>query len=379
MPQQINIGVDIRNLRVAETGTKTTLEEICRQFRHLENEYCRFYFFDTKYTVYAGTNKWKLALGHLRLQLWKQVVLPVKAWRKKCDIVFCDDYFAPYIHLGFTTVQVFHDAFFFEYPEHYNGIWLKIFKYFALPAAKRSSFIMVPTNYARQTVHKHAHIALDKLVAIYEGPKSLPAPGALVQFPSEWHKLDNCPYILHVGVLDKRKNLPRLIQAFHQLRALGYDRFKLVLAGKGSGKIHSDETELINRTIEQYQLQQHVIQTGYVPDETLAAIYAGAFMYVFPSVNEGFGIPVLEAFRFKIPVLVANNTCLPEVGGDAVLSFNPFEPSDICDKMRLLIDNEALRKELIARGEKRMGLFSWEKTAAQLMELFKKAQNREKL
>jgi glycosyltransferase involved in cell wall biosynthesis len=96
-------------------------------------------------------------------------------------------------------------------------------------------------------------------------------------------------------------------------------------------------------------------------------------MYVFPSINEGFGIPVLEAFSYGLPVAVANNTCLPEVGGNAVLQFNPFDTDDIAKKIMTLLDDAELRKDMISKGQERLKLFSWQNTAVKLIEVFKKA------
>ncbi|GAC1450840.1 MAG: hypothetical protein NVSMB7_13270 [Chitinophagaceae bacterium] len=170
MQNNMIVGVDIRDLQVAKTGQKTGLEELCKQFRLLENEQCTFIFFDTAIPVYTGKKKRRLLAEHIRYQVWKQLTLPWKAWRNRCDVVFCGDYFAPFIHLGYKTVQIFHDAFFFEYPEHYNKQWLMIFRLIAMPAARRCAFIMTTTAYAKQQIHLHTGISEHKLITISPGP-----------------------------------------------------------------------------------------------------------------------------------------------------------------------------------------------------------------
>lgn len=313
-------------------------------------------------------------------------MLPYKAWRKRCDIVYCNDYFAPYFHWGFTTVQVFHDAFFYEYPQYCNPIWLQLFKNIAVPAARKSAFIITPTEYAKQRVHHFTRIPLERIISIHQGPKTIGSPrttltdsGLENTLPDSQNPLpewlpthQNTPYILHVGVMEKRKNLPTLIKAFKLMKDAGYPH-KLVLVGKGNGKINSDDTENIKRTINELELAKEVILPGYVADEVLKPIYANASLYVFPSINEGFGIPILEAFQQGVPVLVANNTCLPEVGGDAVLSFNPYEAADIFNKISLVLNDTALQKEMIEKGKTRLKSFNWEKTATQLLAVFEQA------
>lgn len=369
MRKPLTIGVDIRDLRIAKTGTKTYLEELCKAFKELENEDCRFRFLDTGVPVYADGSKIGKYAEHFRYQLWKQVILPLKAWRNQCDILFCTDNFVPLIRLGYQTVPVFHDAFFFENPEHYGKLWLKLYHLTAIPAAKRSAMIITPTVYAQQQIHKFTGIPLEKLKVVYEGPKTMevqPANNVLSRF-----NLQPSNYILHVGNVYKRKNIPALIHSFKLLKDESPNLLKLVLAGPSSANKDGNDYHLILEAIRITGLQEEVILTGYLTDEELASMYANALMYVFPSVNEGFGIPVLEAFRYHIPVLVADNTCLPEVGGDAVLTFNPFDIKDISTKMKLVLENKELRKELIVKGQQRLENFSWLKAAAQLTALFK--------
>lgn len=366
------IGVDIRDLKLAKTGQKTTLEELCKQFQQLEDSGHEFHFFDTNLPVYAGRNKFMLMIEHIRQQLWKQIMLPWKAWRKKCDIVYCNDYFAPYIHLGYKTVQVFHDAFFYEYPQYCNKIWLQLFKRISVPAARRSSFIITPTHYAKQRVHHFTRIPEEKIIAIHQGPKTLQVASSETEIPTWLPTLKGIPYLLHVGVLEKRKNIPTLLHAFKQLKDAGYPH-QLVLAGKGNGKIHSDDTQQIKDTIQQLQLEKEVIMPGYLPDEVLGTLYQQASLYVFPSINEGFGIPILEAFQFGVPVIVANNTCLPEVGADAVITFDPFQPDDIFQKIMTVLQDPSLQQTMIQKGKQRLLDFNWKKTATTLLQVFEKA------
>ena len=116
-----------------------------------------------------------------------------------------------------------------------------------------------------------------------------------------------------------------------------------------------------------------MLQTGYVTDIELAYCYQNALIYIFPSINEGFGLPLLEAFQYEVPVLIANNTCLPEVAGNAALSFNPYEVNDMANKMKELLDSPSLQKEMIALGQERLTYFSWEKTSSLLLSVFKEA------
>lgn len=371
MAKPLIVGVDIRDLRVAKTGTKTYLEELCREFKKLHSEQIRFYFLDTRLAGYNGSNKLLKYVEHFRYQLWKQLILPVKAWLKGCNVLFCTDNFVPLIHLGYQTIPVFHDAFFFENPEHYGKLWLWLYKKTALPAARKSAYVVTPSAYARKQIHQYTHLPLEKLVVVYEGPKTI----ASYADASDQHdilrrfKLQPKAYLLHVGSMFKRKNIPALIYAFKTIKESGYAHLKLVLAGAPPANISSDFNE-IEKAILETNLGNDIIFTGYLADEELAGLYSNASLYVFPSVNEGFGIPVLEAFKFGVPVLVADNTSLPEVGGNAVISFNPFNINDIAEKVVLLLNNQPLKQDLVDKGYQRLKLFSWQKAAAELVQLF---------
>jgi glycosyltransferase involved in cell wall biosynthesis len=371
MSKALIIGVDVRDLKIAKTGTKTYLEELCKAFKSLENEEYHFKFLDTNIPVYAGTSKIGKYIEHFRYQLWKQIVLPIKAYINHCDILFCTDNFVPLIKLGYKTVPVFHDAFFFEDPADYGKLWLKLYHLTAVPAAKSSVFIVTPSLYAQQQIHKYTGIPLSALKVVYEGPKSLKAK--LEEDILTRLNLQAQSYILHVGSLFKRKNIPALVYAFKLLKDNTNTSVKLVLAGPSTASKASNDLAAVLDAIRITGLKKEVILTGYLNDSELAGIYAGALMYVFPSTNEGFGIPVLEAFKYNLPVLVANNTCLPEIGGDAVLTFDPFNNEDIYLKMKVTLQDDNLRQNLIYKGQIRLQEFSWVKTSLQLLALFRES------
>ncbi len=362
----LRIGVDIRDLRIAKTGARTYLEELVREFKLIKDPQIEFFFYDTAIRVYTGRNKALKLIEHLRYFFWKQIELPFRAAFNKCDILFCTDYFVPYIHLGYKTIPVFHDAFFFEYPHHYNKIWLFLFRTIGISAAKRSYSIVTPTFYTRSKISELSGIAEQKIQVVYEGPKTFSN--------KKDRKLKVGPdkYLLHVGTMEIRKNIINLLKAY-SLIAPAYPGLKLVLIGQFSPKITIDDRKAILNHISQNNLEADVIFPGYVNDEELQAYYENALAYVFPSLNEGFGIPILEAFGAGIPVLVSDNTCLPEVGGDAVISFNPYDPEDIGKKLRSVLDNPLLQAEMVSKGYQRLKSFTWKNASDHLITIFKEA------
>lgn len=372
--KKIRVGLDIRDLRIARTGSKTYLEEIFNQFKSNQFD-CEFIYFDTSIPVYTGRFKMLKLIEHIRFTIWKQLMLPIKANLNKCDILFCTDYFVPYFTPGFKAIPVFYDAFFFEYSSHYNYQWLKLFKWLGVGAAKKAPVIITITEYTRNRISHFTGIDPQKIKAIHLAPKKMAVaeldPGYIPSF-----NIPTSKFILHVGTLEKRKNLVRLIEAFNLLRLEGHQDYSLILVGQPSPKSDMDDSEAIQETIQKLGLQDHVLTSGYASDNDLAYFYKYAEMYVFPSINEGFGLPVLEAFHHKLPVIVSDNTCLPEVGGDAVLCFDPFNIEDIYLKIKAVIENQELRSELRKKGNERLKLFSWNRNAEELIKTFKAALNK---
>lgn len=374
MSKPLNICIDIRDLRIAKTGSRTYLDELAREFQSDNDPNFKFIFLDSTLPfVYTGKNKWLKLIEQLRFLFWKQVELPLKAWYYKADIVFCTDFFVPWIQLGYTTIPVFHDAFFWEYPAHYNKYWRWLFLRLGVSAAKKSFCIITPTFYTQTKIAAYSNIHVKKIIPIYEAPKSLSNHG---NAPSKWNFLKEKKYILHVGTFEKRKNLIVLLQAFHSLKKdYGYIDLELVLVGQLSTKSTLNGMQELYDLIHDQELNKHIHCTGYIEDEYLGFFYKHASVYAFPSLNEGFGIPILESFKFGVPVVIANNTCLPEVAGNAALSFAPFQPKELAELLNQLLCNDALRDELIERGKERVKEFSWQKTAAAIKQVFIEAYN----
>jgi glycosyltransferase involved in cell wall biosynthesis len=173
------------------------------------------------------------------------------------------------------------------------------------------------------------------------------------------------PYILSVGSLEPRKNLLRLLEAYARLEG---SRPSLVIAGARNYWKSSPVVETVSRL----GLEQHVRFTGYVEDADLPALYSAASLFVFPSLYEGFGLPVLEAMACGTPVVTSSVSSLPEVAGDAALLVDPRDVDAIASAMRRILDDSDLAADLRARGLARAAQFSWERTARETLAVYEK-------
>ncbi len=368
----IKIGIDITDLKYAQTGQKTYLESIINTIIKKNSNEFQFIYLSSPFPNLRNKNIFYSILNHLLLQIWKQILLPIKLILNKCQILFTTDYYVPLFHLKFKSIQVVHDAFFAEYPNHYNRYWLIIYKFFSLPGLYKSSFLITPTEYSKKQIIKYYSIPQEKIIVISEGPKLFNTDTQEDIFNKELKSfISSHKYFLHVGVFEKRKNLLFLIKAFNKFLKNGNESYKLVIVGKGTNRVESDDSDNISKLISDLQLKDHVNLTGYLTDYELKCVYKNAFAYIFPSYNEGFGIPILEAFYFDIPVIASDNSCLPEVGGNAVLYFNPHDQIDLFNKLEIITKDDALRNDLIEKGRERLKLFSWEDTVDDLFSVFK--------
>ena len=361
----LKIGVDIRDLRLASTGTKTYLDELLKVFRTLHGSEIDLLEFNSIWKPYWGHSKLGKGWEHIQFFIWKQITLPLKTFFSGRDVLICTDYYVPLIKLKAKHLVVFHDALFFDHPEYYNPIWLKLFKAIALPAARKADVIIAPSHFSKDRLLLHEKGFEGKIKVVYQGRKTIQEDAELtINTKKILQDLNGQPYLLHVGVLEKRKNLAFLIRVVHEIRKT-HD-VKLLLVGRPNPKIFNNSEKEILATITELNMQEHVVFAGYVPDEDLPTLYKQAQLYVFPSIYEGFGIPILEAFHYQLPVAVANNTCLPEIGGDAVSCFDPFDLEDAKNCLIKLLEEGSVREKQIHAGNQLSTSFSWDKSAKEI-------------
>jgi glycosyltransferase involved in cell wall biosynthesis len=281
------------------------------------------------------------------------------------------------MHLGFTTVPVFHDAFIWEYPSHYNKYWLGLFKTFGVSAAKKASAVVTVTSYAKDQIAKYSGIDAANIVPIHIGPKSSIAENefdAIVDHIVE--PLLQKKYILHVGTIEKRKNLITLLKAFELLLQNNPQDLYLIIVGQKSNKPTLKDDAVFEMVAASSLLKERVIFTDFLSDSQTAQLYKHAALYVFPSVNEGFGIPILEAFAHKVPVLTSNNSCLPEVAGNAAIGFDPYNPDALSTLIAQTLQDQALLESLQQKGTERLEHFTWSKTLSALEAVFERSINK---
>jgi glycosyltransferase involved in cell wall biosynthesis len=242
-------------------------------------------------------------------------------------------------------------------------------------SARKAAHVLALSQHARQDIIDTYGVTPDRVTAIPLAAAAHYRPvtdATKLQRVRETYGI-NGAYLLAVGSIQPRKNLARLVSAYAQLqRERPTDNFpKLVLAGK-RGWLYGETL----RAIEASGVADRIVLAGYVPDADLPALYSGALCFIYPSYFEGFGLPPLEAMQCGVPVIVGNQTSLPEVVGDAGLLVDPFDETAIAAAIASLIDNSDLRAELRVKGLKRAEMFDWHETARQTLAVYREVVDR---
>jgi len=236
--------------------------------------------------------------------------------------------------------------------------------------AKQADMVIVPSSAVQHDVQQQLRIDEDRVVVIPEGceprfrPLTDPEPLHRVRTKYGLPPL----YMLCLSTLEPRKNIPTLLHAFARLRPTlhGEPALHLVVAGARGWR-----EQAIFQTVKSLGLERAVCFPGFIDDEDLPALYGGALLFVFPSLYEGFGLPVLEAMGCGVPVIASNTSALPEVAGEAALLVDPGDVEGMAAAMAAVVDSASLREHLRQKGFVRAQSFSWETTARKTLDLYR--------
>lgn len=275
-----------------------------------------------------------------------------------CDVFFAANYFLPRLHSAVARKRVItiHDLTFKRFPELLQKETLENLDRQMMREIATADSIICVSESTRRDLLRYYPVDPSRAIAIHSG---LGAPATATPF-------DGLPerYILFVSTIEPRKNLETLIDAYEQLRERGVYDGALVVVGRIGWKSAS----LVKRL-----RAPGLVHLDYLPAAQLATVYEKAEAFVFPSIYEGFGFPLLEAMARGVPSIAAHSSSLPEIGGDAALYFDPMDAGALASQLERVVTDGALREELSRNGRARAAEFRWEDAAAKTLEVLKRA------
>ena len=339
--KKITVLVDLYYLKAAVAGIGSYIRELeasCSD--HGSNDLKYVFTHDINKVVgnsifLNSNNKIIRWFFQIRYLIYKQIQLPLKILFSNADYVICPDYIAPLITFNAKRITVVHDSLFWDHKKNYSFLWNKYFISLINLGINKGTQIITTSNYSKKNLIKI--LGSDKSISsVYQSFNFHKTSSSNYKTPEN--------YLLHIGSFEKRKDLITLVKAF---KLVDDPNLKLVLAGAQIINGNSEVFDEIKTFIVQNKLESKVILAGYVSKEEASVLYKNARIYIFPSLDEGFGIPILEALSFSLPVICSDIDVFREVGGDCVEYFKVGDSISLSKKIISVLDSDKLDKMII--------------------------------
>lgn len=368
-----------RLFRTKKHGMDMVVLELINELQKIdhENEYVVFVKPDEDTETLKNTANFKIVeLSGGPYPIWEQFALPKAAKKEGCDILHCTSNTAP-INPGMPLIVTLHDIIYLEGISIFKkgGTWYQKFgnmyrRYVVPIVVKKSDKIITVSKFERNRIKEFFGLPqLDQsLVAIYNGVTEHFAPvtdKAELKRVKEKYKLPD-RYFFFLGNTDPKKNTPGVLKAFSDYLKKTKEDVYLVMLDYEKQSLNN-----ILNDINAPELIDRIILTGYVINSDLPSIYNQCEIFLYPSLRESFGIPMLEAMRCGVPVITSNTSSMPEVSGGAAYIVDPYKPEEITNAIIEINNNKQLRDDLVKKGLKQAEKFSWNNMALEVLELYK--------
>ena len=301
-----------------------------------------------------------MAMQRAMRYTWEQGVLPLQLLREKPDLVHSLGYVSP-LAARCPQVVTVHDVNYLGHKGRRTAIGRRAFQFFVEQTVKRADRVITVSEFSRCEIVKHMSVSPDKVTVVHSAGRE--AANGLVDesTPSEVVRDVSRPYILAFSSLSAHKNIPRLISAFSRISSSV--PHSLILVG------HLPEKSSVRTEIETAG-DDRIHFTGYLPNSDVDALMRGASLFAFPSLYEGFGLPILDAQHAGVPVACSSAGALPEVAGKGAVFFDPLSVDDIANALKRCLLDMDLRLSLVAQGYENARQFSWDRTARETLDVY---------
>ncbi|WP_420602932.1 glycosyltransferase family 4 protein [Flagellimonas sp.] len=375
----MKIGIEGQRLfRKKKHGMDMVALELIKNLQKIDqkNEYVVFVKPDFDDTCIPSAPNFKIVELNSRFGYpgWEQIALPRAAYKEGCDVLHCTSNTGP-LFSKVPIITTLHDIIYLESISllKKEGTWYQKLgnmyrRYFVPPVIRKSKKVITVSNYEKERINNHFGFKDNRLTAIYNGVGShfkKVTDAAQLKTIKEQYNLPN-DFFFFLGNTDPKKNTKGVLKAFADFNKIYPKKYKLVM-------LDYDEGELLKLldTTGGREIRELIHLTGYVPNTDLPAIISQCTIFLYPSLRESFGIPILEGMACGVPVITSNTSSMPEVAGEGTaLMVDPSKPIQITEAMRNLIEDKMLAKVLSEKGIQRAKDFSWEAMAKNVLELY---------
>ncbi|MEG2867672.1 MAG: glycosyltransferase family 1 protein [Terrisporobacter sp.] len=368
----MKISIDARGINLYKgTGIGTYTENLVKELLNIDNENNYTLFWNGKdYDLFKKSNSQIIFSPNRHGGFYENFYIPNYVEKNSIDL-----HHIPQNGIGLTesfstnSIVTLHDLIPYTLPETVGRKYLERFLREMPKIIAKTKGILTVSEYSKRDILKFFHgYPEDKIFVTPLATNSNFKPldkNICRDFLKEKFSI-NTPYILYIGGFSTRKNVRELILAFQKINLSLKTPYTLVLGGS-----IKDEGKKLVSLVESLNMENNIIFTGYLDDDSLPILYNGAEAFVYPSLYEGFGLPPLEAMSCKTAVITSNLTSIPEVTGDAAILIDPFNSDELANSLFMLLDNDELRTDLANKGYEKSLEFSWKNTAKKTLEAYK--------
>lgn len=362
----MNILVDAHMVGEHETGNETYIANLLKGLRFIDHPHrivVAAAHDDLLFEELRADQRFDIvpvSAAPVRRLLWD---LPRAVRQHRIDLLHAT-YMAPPVCACPVVLSV-HDVSFASHPEWFSARDLAVLRLGVRSSIRRAVRVITISHHAREEIMRYFRIPAERMVVTYLAADPFFCEGA-ARDSSDLSSDKAC--VLIVGNLQPRKNLVRFIDAFARAHAMLTPPPELTICGKVQW-----QESAVYAAIQSAGIESAVRFTGYVDNDTLRELYRSATVFAYPSLYEGFGLPILEAMACGAPVLTSDSASIPEVAGDAAVLMNPYDVEDMASKLTELLRSSPLRKNLREKGVERARQFSWEQTARQTVAIYEES------
>lgn len=360
-----------RIFRVDKHGMDMVILESLKQIQKLdhENEYYILVKGGEDRCLEETKNMHIVEINCPTYPLWEQFALPRAVAKIKPDLLHCTSNTAP-LYCKVPLVLTLHDIIFLEKRQSTSKSWYQemgwYYRKLVVPRIlKKCKMIITVSKFECKRIQERLNLPADRVTSIYNGFNTYFKP---IKVDPEIVKkyIDTMDYFFFLGNTDPKKNAVRVLQAFSQYIMSSDERRKLLIADLKESFI---DRILVANHLE--DIKPYLAFPGYIVNKDLIHLYNGAYLFLYPSLRESFGIPQLEAMACGTPIITGNTSAMPEIAGEDAVLVDPMNVNEIAKAMLRLEKDEAYYNEKKLYGLARVNDFSWENTATELLKLYK--------